>query len=536
MMGFLREVSGLLKDLGLLTRDFSADRFEKLRIRDRFGRCVRGLLVGSLALLVVYWIASALGLSGLADAAFFVFEVIMAGVVLLAVLALTVVYEAGQQFRATRRLFQLCATGSLTFFLVVFALSWLPRTPAVLSLVLLGALILSLFIVRYGIGAHPLSAYIVFGALFLLSLTQASLAAIFPETSAALRAAVSTIDTHVARSVGTTVLPSPELIKANSPQDLVGIQFFDVNGPLVFYSNTAEGGFDLFAGPGAHPQTGEQLEPMTVEARAALEEWVQESERRRLAAVPRPAPERLRYASFEEIEFFDRVSGRALVWYAVAPEGDIELFTGPGVHPVYRVELQEVDTQTIELMKTQATESTRAEAAASQRAAEETLQSQEAERRTRYINSGCRGSARSRAVLVVRRTSVDTVVAQTLANEIAGRTDCFKPAFVADGLFGRAFDGDASVLRDLGIEGVAESVVLVSLASTSQQITPRGRNMVKVSVTATARVFNVGSRLSSGVISATESAVGFSRGAAEEQAQAAVLGDLIERLRESLRD
>jgi hypothetical protein len=74
---------------------------------------------------------------------------------------------------------------------------------------------------------------------------------------------------------------------------------------------------------GFHPQTGEELTPITRELVAA---WKTQT-----AKVVRRVP--VRVDDPERFGFFDPTTGAAKVWYWRSENGDYEFFDGPGFHP-----------------------------------------------------------------------------------------------------------------------------------------------------------------------------------------------------------
>jgi hypothetical protein len=74
---------------------------------------------------------------------------------------------------------------------------------------------------------------------------------------------------------------------------------------------------------GFHPQTGEELIPIT---REVVETWKQQT-----AKVVRRVP--VRVDDPEKFGFFDPTTGAAKVWYWRSETGEYEFYDGPGFHP-----------------------------------------------------------------------------------------------------------------------------------------------------------------------------------------------------------
>jgi hypothetical protein len=111
----------------------------------------------------------------------------------------------------------------------------------------------------------------------------------------------------------------PKQIVSNDPT------FFDptTGEPVVWYFKNDRGQIELFDLMGFHPQTGEELIPIT---REVVETWKQQS-----AKVVRRVP--LRVDDPEKFGFFDSTTGAAKVWYWRSESADYEFYDGPGFHP-----------------------------------------------------------------------------------------------------------------------------------------------------------------------------------------------------------
>lgn len=99
--------------------------------------------------------------------------------------------------------------------------------------------------------------------------------------------------------------------------------FFDLRSgePAVWFGKNRSGDIELFSLMGFHPDTGEELLPITNEVAAA---WTAQQ------AKPKRAPQKVDPAKFV---FFDPISGEPRAWYWHGPEGQWEFYDGPGFHP-----------------------------------------------------------------------------------------------------------------------------------------------------------------------------------------------------------
>jgi hypothetical protein len=106
----------------------------------------------------------------------------------------------------------------------------------------------------------------------------------------------------------------PGRIKAPSPE------FFDprTSEPIVWYVDHG-GAIEIFDLLGYHPETGEELLPVTPEI---VDRWKKAQQAKPPARVdPETHP------------FFDPKTGRPNIWHSSGESGALEFFDGPGFHP-----------------------------------------------------------------------------------------------------------------------------------------------------------------------------------------------------------
>ena len=327
----------------------------------------------------------------------------------------------------------------------------------------------------------------------------------------------------------------PNRIQLRSLEDFERTTFFDERGVRVFYAASSEGGFELFGGPGVHPQTGVVLEPVTVEVQRRILEWLRGLD----DGQPnlRPPPGQLQSQS-KGLEFFDRSTGAPLVWYSVDSSGNYALFDGPGADPITGVELVPADGASAEAIRTwiAALERRRAESSYADSVQKALLDRERMEamrleeqhaRAARYFNQSC-GQGDSPAVHVQVDGRFLPEETSKLASRLGARTDCFTTAFEASGLFDRAIRGDVVELTALA---GGRALVLVSIVSTTERVTPAGETMVKVTAHAMARIIRSGAESQASAVTAAGQGLGFRPSAATEQALSAVVDSLAVRLR-----
>lgn len=82
-------------------------------------------------------------------------------------------------------------------------------------------------------------------------------------------------------------------------------------------------------------------------------------------------------------------------------------------------------------------------------------------RRERYVDADAAVAATPAAIAVGSSGGVDRELSAALARAVGASMDLFRPAFVQDGLFRRAADGDRGVLKELGLGTYPGTILLV---------------------------------------------------------------------------
>jgi hypothetical protein len=98
-------------------------------------------------------------------------------------------------------------------------------------------------------------------------------------------------------------------------------EFFDgrTSEPIVWYVDHG-GTIEIFDLMGYHPETSEELLPVTPEI---VERWKEQIRRKPPAQVMNP----------ESYPWFDVKTGRPNIWHSPGENGELEFFSGPGFHP-----------------------------------------------------------------------------------------------------------------------------------------------------------------------------------------------------------
>jgi TPR repeat protein len=101
--------------------------------------------------------------------------------------------------------------------------------------------------------------------------------------------------------------------------------FFDLRSgePIVWYYKDKSGAIELFDLMGYHPNTGDELLPITKEAAT---EWGEQQHRR-----PARVPNRVQLGA--DTVLFDATTGAPRLWFSRKGEAEYEFFDGPGFNP-----------------------------------------------------------------------------------------------------------------------------------------------------------------------------------------------------------
>ena len=526
MLGQASELLAFLSEAGKLTAEVARDRFQALwGVIVKLGKMLALFMGATVALtLVGRWT----GLVWLEELSFLAFGALCLLIVTVTARLAGVLYRFGEKFGPTRTMFRSIADTTALFLLGVLFLYKLPRSFVVLALVISLILALRMASLRHGVrfSIRRVYALLIIGILALTA--QAIILTWMPRTSALIASRIGGIDSRVTR----LLRQEPVRIEYASLLELEELRWQDEGGPLIhYYSERPYPEWrdetdlpELWQGPTLHPTTGLDLPPVTESARQALfalQETVDQVRRAEDLMNQRREQEERRRREQEQ----------------QAQEEQAEQ-TRLSQEEARRLEAEEAEAERLRAL--QEAERRQEEVAnerqrAAEIAASEQRRLDELDRRARYLNAGC-GDGDARAVFAVVDDAVSLVYSEQIARSVQGRSDCFTSAFFRDNLFTQAFGGDLSVLRSLGTHEIAESVVLVTVTSTEQRVTPANREMVRVDVSAIARVFNSGSGYDSTAASASASGLGFSEAAAKEQALSRGLNDLIGRLSQLIPD
>jgi TPR repeat protein len=121
-----------------------------------------------------------------------------------------------------------------------------------------------------------------------------------------------------------------EYEKGNRPKriETAEPQFFDLRTgePVVWYYKDTNGKIQIFDLMGFHPDTGEELVPITKDVVAL---WKAQDTERKTEGARNP-PQRI---DPEQYAFFDPLTGKARVWYMRTASGEYQFYDNSGYHP-----------------------------------------------------------------------------------------------------------------------------------------------------------------------------------------------------------
>jgi hypothetical protein len=117
-----------------------------------------------------------------------------------------------------------------------------------------------------------------------------------------------------------------EYEKGNRPKriDVSEPTFFDLRSgePAIWYAKNKNGNIELFSLMGFHPDTGDELLPVTKEVVAS---WKDQQAKPKLRVSQKVDP--------KTFIFFDQITGEPRGWYWRGSDGHYEFYDGPGFHP-----------------------------------------------------------------------------------------------------------------------------------------------------------------------------------------------------------
>ena len=309
---------------------------------------------------------------------------------------------------------------------------------------------------------------------------------------------------------------------------------FDQFGqPLKFCADTPEG-LVCESEPGRDRKYNLPLEPMTSEDIIA-------AERRARGLIP----EHLEFATIDDVEFFDRLDGRPLVWFYELPSGEIELYNRSGRHTTYGDTLREVQTrEEVERIRQyfrgrqedRRLQQTRAE----QKRQADALAAEEARRAAaqrdwiaRYLGQDVIRASRLGLVVIDKTGAINHEIAEQISAGVDGASILFTAAFVRDGLFQKAFEGSSEPLSMLGLGGVTARVLLAVHSTETTKQSFVDKDLVKAESTIHCRLYSrIDSGFSSRTIIARAVGAAFSDAEAIRKADHAAATDLVSKLAE----
>jgi hypothetical protein len=307
--------------------------------------------------------------------------------------------------------------------------------------------------------------------------------------------------------------------------------FFNLSGEPQKWCAETVAGVRCFDQPGHDPVFGVELAPPTPQQ---VEAW----KRAELNLEPR----RLNIDSIEQIDFFDRLRlGKVKVWYGQDRQGKIELFDSSGYHPTTGEALRPVTRELIDrferqLLSARAQPGLQVETNAGPprrpppplRETSATKPPAAAADPRPYVQLAAAG-AMPQVLVVDDQGEIDPQLSQRIADHLRGRTDLFRPAFVDDGLFSRAFRGDAEILTELPLTSASGPIYLGVLTSLVEQTDYPEDGLLRAEVEIQLRRYDPAYGFASSTLTGRGLGAAFSRSEAQRRAEENCVADLIRR-------
>jgi hypothetical protein len=225
-----------------------------------------------------------------------------------------------------------------------------------------------------------------------------------------------------------------------------------------WYAMTPEG-VQFFDADGYDPKYGIKLKPVTPEMMITLE-------KKKLGQIP----QKIKFESVDDVEFFDRLTGEVKVWYYRDQSGNFELFSGPGVHPVYGVMVQPATPQAVNEIKTSLARVATKKGEEKKEAEAQRVVTEHNAFLAKYISPGASSAPNAHGVAILALDGSGNVspgmnqrLSVALKDKGSVTASFFTHDFVRDGLFERLYSGDAGLARRLGLKNLVGFLVLGKL-------------------------------------------------------------------------
>jgi len=234
--------------------------------------------------------------------------------------------------------------------------------------------------------------------------------------------------------------------------------YYDTQGKHIKWCAETAEGIREFDSEGVDPIYGVPLKPCSEDQILAL--------RKKTAGIQEPTL--LAIADPRTFAFFDGVSGRPLVWYSRAVDGQIELYDKPGTHPRTGAQLTPIDRLVVEEVIRRHDERTHQVEEQTRQAAAVEVARQEQTLIDHYLDRTIVNEpARTQVAILVQEGPLPAILEESLAASL--RTlgaeplqSFFKPAFTHDGRARALLDGDWASISALKLEEHIDAVLVVA--------------------------------------------------------------------------
>lgn len=224
----------------------------------------------------------------------------------------------------------------------------------------------------------------------------------------------------------------------------------------LWCAETAEG-LRCFDSPGYDPKYGIALQPITPEWKAM---W----ERRKLGLVAA----KVDLSKFDELTFFDPLTGAARYWYHQGPDGSYALYDQPGFDAESGAKLHPITREVVASIRQWRGGLRRAEERSQAERARQKELAARASFRAKYLRAGTE-NREAVSILIFGasgslRTDLEAAFREALLAQGIPVSNPFRSEFVQDGLARKLAEGDRDLIRRLELASACRGVLVVDVA------------------------------------------------------------------------
>lgn len=228
-----------------------------------------------------------------------------------------------------------------------------------------------------------------------------------------------------------------------------GTYFGHFKGEAIKYYALTPEGIRFFDSPGFDSKYGIELKPVTSDMMVKFQ-------KKTLGMQPK----RIDIEEIKNMEFFDPITGEAIIWYYLDNNGNYEFFNGPGFHSLYNVELKPVNFKVIKSYQNKIKERQEKATIDQNFKIEIEKQQKQISFLNKYINLSIVNSPLTKeiAILVIdesdkENNEIESKIASIIRSAIMNPVlSLFKRPFIQERLFAGIFSGDISTIKEFQLE------------------------------------------------------------------------------------